>query len=284
MSLIESKMPVIIGEAPPSTWEYPCARRMFADWHIDYSGPDHMGTSVAQTRLKKNKASKAHDPKHPEGVMYPRLSAHPVKFIANGIARPPPPSHPFEVIARPIADQQTPPPARPFQAAVKSAVPMAPKAAMQEVIKLTSASEGSKDATAEEPDTEYEDDLRRKKQKLKSGNSSQTSKKHASSEAIIEPKKEGVHFKAKPLKPSPSNASPLKEGPLSPLTVGSSSVDEEHSSGNEGLCYICHMSFLAHHLIQLPSQFDLQFTSGMVLPKCSQNSRVHICVFGFTRH
>ncbi|KAG1897618.1 uncharacterized protein F5891DRAFT_982584 [Suillus fuscotomentosus] len=165
--------------------------------------------------------------------MYPRLSAHPVKFAANGIARPPPPSRPFKVVARPITNQQTPPPARPFQAAVKSAVPMASKAAMQEVIELTSASEGSKDATAEEPDTEYEDDLRGNKRKLKSGNSSRTSKKRASSEAIIEPKKEGVRFKAKPLKPSPSDASPLKGGPLSPLTVGSSSVDEERSSGNE---------------------------------------------------
>jgi hypothetical protein len=277
-------MPVIIGEAPPSTWEYPCARRMFADRHTDYSGPDRVGTSAAQTRLKKNKASKARDFEHPEGVMYPRLSAHPVKFVANGIARPPPPSRPFKVVARPITNQQTPPPARPFQAAVKSAVPMASKAAMQEVIELTSASEGSKDATAEEPDTEYEDDLRGNKRKLKSGNSSRTSKKRASSEAIIEPKKEGVRFKAKPLKPSPSDASPLKGGPLSPLTVGSSSVDEERSSGNEGLCYMCHMSFLAHHLIQLPSQFDLQFASGTVLPKCSQNSRVRICVFGFTRH
>ncbi|KAG1885192.1 hypothetical protein F4604DRAFT_1574142, partial [Suillus subluteus] len=55
VSLIESKKPVIIGEAPPSTWEHSCAHRMFADRHTDYSGPQRVETSVAQTRVKKGK-------------------------------------------------------------------------------------------------------------------------------------------------------------------------------------------------------------------------------------
>ncbi|KAG2353237.1 hypothetical protein BDR07DRAFT_1496652 [Suillus spraguei] len=169
----------------------------------NYSGPEHVETSVAQTRVKKGKnVSKARDPEHQELVMSPC-----------------PPVCPFKVIPKPIAKPQTPPPAP-------------PKAATDEVIELTSASDGSKDI--EELDTEYEDDSHGKKQKLKSGCSSRASKKCASSEIIdIEQKKEHVRSKAKPLKPPPSNASPLKGGPLSPLTVGSSSVDEDHSSGNE---------------------------------------------------
>ncbi|KAG2341305.1 hypothetical protein BDR05DRAFT_467182 [Suillus weaverae] len=216
MSLIESKKPVIIGEAPPSTWEHSCARRMFADRHTDYSGPERVETSVAQTRVKKGKnVSKARDPEHQEPVMSPR-----------------PPARPFKVVPKPIAKPQTPPPARPFHVVANPRVPIAPKAAADEVIELTSASDGSKDT--EELDTEYEDDSHGKKRKLKSGRTSRASKKRASSEVIdIEPKKERVRSKAKPLKPSPSNASPLKGGPLSPLTVGSSSVDEDRSSGNE---------------------------------------------------
>jgi hypothetical protein len=148
---------------------------------------------------------------------------------------------------------------------------MAPKAAAQEVIEITSTLEGSRDVTVE-VDTEYEDDSRRKKRKLNSGSSSRVSKKCVSAEVVIEPKKEGMHSKVKPL---PSDASVLKGGLLSPLTVGSSSVDEEHSSGNEGLCYIYHLSLLTNHLIQLPSMFNLQLASRMVLPMYSQNPRVH---------
>ncbi|KAG2136085.1 uncharacterized protein EDB93DRAFT_1106956 [Suillus bovinus] len=192
-SLIESIEPVIIGEAPPSTWEHTSAHRMFADWHTDYGGPEHVGTSVAQTRVKKGK-NRACDPEDGEAVMSPL----------------------------PI---MSPPPARPF----KPTAPMAPKAAAQEVIEITSTLEGSRDVTAE-VDTEYEDDSHGKKWKLKTGSSSQVSKKCVSAEVVIELKKEGVHSKAKL---SPSDASVLKGGPLSPLIVGSSSVDEEHSSGDE---------------------------------------------------
>ncbi|KAG1840555.1 hypothetical protein C8R48DRAFT_781748 [Suillus tomentosus] len=210
-SLIESTEPVIIGEAPPSTWEHASARRMFADRHTDYGGPGRVGTSVAQTRVKKGKnVSRAHDPEHGEAVM----------------SRPP--ARPFKVVAKPISKPQTPPPARPFRVVARPAAPMAPKAAAQEVIELTSTSEGSRDVTAE-VDTEYEDDSRGKKRKLKSGSSSRMSKKRVSAEVVIEPTKEGVRSKAKP---SASDAPVLKGGPLSPLTVGSSSVDE-HSSGDE---------------------------------------------------
>ncbi|KAG0701301.1 hypothetical protein DFH29DRAFT_876010 [Suillus ampliporus] len=189
MSLIESTKPVIIREAPPSTWE-----------HSYY-----VGTSVAQTRVKKGKkASKACDPEHQDAVMSPRPPTYPSKVVAKPIAKPqtPPPACPFKDIAKPIARPLTPPLPRPFQvvAITKPAVPMAPEAAMQEVVKLTSASEGSKDATAEELDTKYEDNSCGKKWKLKLESSSQASKKCVSSEVVIEPKKE---------------------------------VDEEHSSGNE---------------------------------------------------
>ncbi|KAG2096303.1 uncharacterized protein F5147DRAFT_778352 [Suillus discolor] len=210
-SLIESTEPVIIREAPPSTWEHASARCMFADRHTDYGGPECVGTSVAQTRVKKGKnVSRARDPEHGEAVM----------------SRPP--ARPFKVVAKPISKPQTPPPARPFRVVTRPAAPMAPKAAAQEVIELTSTSEGSRDVTAE-VDIEYEDDSRGKKRKLKSGSSSQMSKKRVSAEVVIELTKEGVHSKAKP---SPSDASVLKGGPLSPLTVGSSSVDE-HLSGDE---------------------------------------------------
>ncbi|KAG2053169.1 hypothetical protein BDR06DRAFT_1008817 [Suillus hirtellus] len=210
-SLIESMEPVIIGEAPPSTWEHASACCMFADRYTDYGGPGRVGTSVAQTRVKKGKnVSRAHDPEHGEAVM----------------SRPP--ACPFKVVVKPISKPQTPPPACPFQVVTRPAAPMAPKAAVQEVIELTSTLEGSRDVTAE-VDTEYEDDSYGKKRKLKSGSSSQMSKKCVSAEVVIELTKKGVHSKAKP---SASDAPVLKGGPLSPLTVGLSSVDE-HSSGDE---------------------------------------------------
>ncbi|KAG2353928.1 hypothetical protein BDR07DRAFT_1382668 [Suillus spraguei] len=107
---------------------------------IDYSGPEHVETSVAQTRVKKGKnISKARDPEHQEPVMSPC-----------------PPACPFKVIPKPIDKSQTPPPACPFHVVANLHVPIAPKAAADEVIELTSASDGSKDT--EELDTEYEDD------------------------------------------------------------------------------------------------------------------------------
>ncbi|KAG2352453.1 hypothetical protein BDR07DRAFT_1498280 [Suillus spraguei] len=216
-SLIKLTELVIIREAPPSTWEHTSACCMFADQHTDYGGPEHVGTSVTQTRVKKGK-NRACDPKDGEAVM----SLLPVMS--------PPPACPFKVVAEPISFKLLiPPPTHPFRVVAKPTVPMASKAAAQEVIELTSTLEGSRDVTAE-VDTEYKDDSCGKKQKLKSGSSSQVSKKHVSAEVVIELKKEGVRSKAKP---SPSDASVLKGGPLSPLTVGLSSVDEEHSSGDE---------------------------------------------------
>lgn len=205
-----------------------------------------MGSSVAQTRVKKGK-NRARDPEEREAVMSP------------------PPARPFRVVAKPVSFKPlAPPPAHPFRAVAKPTAPMAPKASVQDVIELTSTSEGSRDVTAE-VDTEYEDDSHGKKRKLKSGSSSRVSKKRVSAEVVIEPKKEGVRSKAKP---SPSDASVLKGGPLSPLTVGSSSV------GDEGLCYIRHLSLLTNHLIQFPSLFNLQLASGTVLPTHSRNPRV----------
>jgi hypothetical protein len=224
---------------------------MFADRHTDYGGPERVGTSVAQTRVKKGK-NRARDPEDGEAVMSP------------------PPARPFKVVAKPASFKPlAPPPARPFRFVAKPSAPVAPKAAAQEVIEITSTSEGSRDVTVE-VDTEYEDDSRGKKRKLKSG-SSRVSKKRVSAEVVIELKKEGVRSKAKP---SPSDASVLKGGPLSPLTVGSSSVDEEHSSGDEGMYSIHHLSLLTNHLTQLPSVFNLQLASGTVLQTCSRNPRV----------
>ncbi|KAG2352704.1 hypothetical protein BDR07DRAFT_1383980 [Suillus spraguei] len=184
-SLIKSTEPVIIGEAPPSTWEHASAHRMFADQHTDYGGPEHVGTSVAQTRVKKGK-NRARDPKDGEAVM----SLPPVMS--------PPPACPFKVVTKPISFKPLlPPPTCPFRVVAKPTAPMAPKAAAQEVIELTSTSEGSRDVTVK-VDTEYEDDSHRKKQKLKLGSSSQVSKKCVSAEVVIEPKKEA----AQPVQPA----------------------------------------------------------------------------------
>ncbi|KAG2078613.1 hypothetical protein BDR04DRAFT_1112775 [Suillus decipiens] len=182
----------------------------------NYGDPEHVGTSVAQTRVKKGK-NRACDPEDGEAVMSP------------------PPARPFKVAAKPTSFKPlTPPPTHPFWVVAKPTAPMAPKAAVQEVIEITSTSEGSRDVTVE-VDAEYEDVSCEKKWKLNSGSSSWVSKKCVSAEVVIEPKKEGMHSKAKP---STSNVSVLKGGPLSPLTVGSSFVDEERSSGNEAAQHV----------------------------------------------
>ncbi|KAG2355940.1 hypothetical protein BDR07DRAFT_1381172 [Suillus spraguei] len=111
---------VIIREAPPSTWEHTSACCMFADQHTDYGGPEHVGTSVTQTRVKKGK-NRACDPKDGEAVM----SLLPVMS--------PPPACPFKVVAEPISFKLLiPPPTHPFRVVAKPTVPMASKAAAQE--------------------------------------------------------------------------------------------------------------------------------------------------------
>ncbi|KAG1776045.1 hypothetical protein EV702DRAFT_1198644 [Suillus placidus] len=122
----------------------------------------------------------------------------------------PPPSRPFKFVA---------PPSHPFKVVPKPE----PTPARSEVIEVTSAEEN----TIEEPDTEYEEG-RGKKRKLKSTNTLRALKKPALSKDKTNASKVGKKgTQAKAHKAPPlltSIASPTKGGPLSPLTVGSSSV------------------------------------------------------------
>jgi hypothetical protein len=107
-------------------------------------------------------------------------------------------------------------------------------AAESEVIELTSTEEKA----VEESDTEYEE-ARGKKRKLKATNTSRALKKLASSEEKTDASKagkKGTRAQTKPCKVPPmptSTISPTKGGPLSPLTVGSSSVVASPEPGSE---------------------------------------------------
>ncbi|KAG1864822.1 hypothetical protein F4604DRAFT_1905288 [Suillus subluteus] len=102
--------------------------------------------------------------------------------------------------------------------------------ARSEVIELTSTEENA----VEEPDTEYEE-ARGKKRKLKSVNASRAPKKPAPSEEKTDTSKagkKGAWTKPPEAPPLPtSTTSPTKGGPLSPLTVGSSSVTASPEPG-----------------------------------------------------
>ncbi|KAG1840206.1 hypothetical protein C8R48DRAFT_679627 [Suillus tomentosus] len=140
-----------------------------------------------------------------------------------------------------------PPPSRPFKVVRPSFNPIKvvpkPPATQSEVIELTSTEENP----IEEPDTEYEDAAHGKKRKLKAGNTSRVLKKVApSTEKADAPKvgKKGVRGKndvPSKVPPAPlptANTSPVKGGPLSPLTVGSSSDDlpsPEHSKAGKAI-------------------------------------------------
>ncbi|KAG1835772.1 hypothetical protein DFJ58DRAFT_847386 [Suillus subalutaceus] len=127
----------------------------------------------------------------------------------------PPPSRPFKVVRLPL------PLPRPSKA-----VPM-PSGTPSEVIEVTSTEENP----VGEPDSEYEEAGRGKKRKLKSANTSRASKKIAPSIEKTNASKVGkkvgrgknnVQSKAPPPPLPTSTTFPAKGGPLSPLTVGSS--------------------------------------------------------------
>jgi hypothetical protein len=206
-------VPVIISEAPPSTWEHPHARRMFANGHTDYCGPPRLKPSSAQTRVKKavkpSKDIKMEPDSSARGV-HPTATKHPET------AASPPPARPFKVVSKVVVPKElapSPPPSRPFKVVSKTA-----KAVPHEVIELTSASDSAEIVTAQELDTDYEDDAPVKKRKRKAG-TSHASKKRAPSDDLKKTKDK------KGKEPETLNA---KGGSLSPLTVGSSG-DEQHS-------------------------------------------------------
>ncbi|KAG1722059.1 hypothetical protein EDB19DRAFT_1835193 [Suillus lakei] len=194
-----SERPVITGIAPPAD-------------------PAHLKPSNAAMKVKKaaDKAPKAPPPSssnddESEGelpVVPPAPKSHKPTMQVEVVA--PPPSRPFKVVV---------PPSHPFKVVPKPE----PTPARSEVIKVTSAKEN----TIEEPDTEYEEG-HGKKRKLKSANTSRVSKKPALSKEKTNASKvgkKGTQAKAPKAPPlSTSIASPMKGGPLSPLTVGSSSV------------------------------------------------------------
>ncbi|KAG1881253.1 hypothetical protein F4604DRAFT_1678839 [Suillus subluteus] len=209
-AVMASERPVITGIAPPSDWPHAGACRLFVNGDTDYHGPAPLKPSSAATKVKKaEKAPKASadnddsDNDHP--VPAPKIQKPTMRVAA--IAPPPPPSCPFKVVPRP---QPT---------------------ARSEVIKLTSTEENA----VEEPDTEYEE-ARGKKRKLKSVNASRAPKKPAPSEEKTDTSKagkKGAWTKPPEAPPLPtSTTSPTKGGPLSPLTVGSSSVTVSPEPGN----------------------------------------------------
>ncbi|OJA17486.1 hypothetical protein AZE42_11234 [Rhizopogon vesiculosus] len=236
-SLIASELPVIIGEAPPSTWDHSCARHMFANGQTDYGGPPCLKPSSALTRVRKAESL---------------LDCH---ATAKGVLSPPPPTRSVKVGPKPAVPSaviipQSPPPFDPSKVIykpLKKAVPSVvvspsrpnhppvcpskvvskppPKPPQEEVLEINSTSD-SQEITVEDSDAEYKDDTHAKKQKRKVvGKSSWASKKHAPSDEGVEPKKTRNNKGKKPLKPS--DASPSKGGPESPLTVKSSG-DKEH--------------------------------------------------------
>jgi hypothetical protein len=239
-SLIASELPVIIGEAPPSTWDHPCARRMFANGKTDYGGPPRLKPSSALTRVKKAENS-LNRHKNAEGVLSPPPPARSVKVgpkpaVPSAVMTPPspPPFCPSKVIHRPkqavpsVVMSPSRPNHPPFcPSRVVSKPPPKPQT---EVIEINSTSD-SQEMTVEDSDAEYEDDAHAKKRKRKAvAKSSRVSKKRAPSDEGVEPKKTKGKKGKKPVKTS--DASPSKGGPESPLTVKSSG-DEEHPV-NEG--------------------------------------------------
>jgi len=231
--LIASEEPVIIGEAPPSTWEHPYARRMFADGRTDYHGPQRLKLSSAATKVKRAGKSlkNAHtEPPSTQGLIVGASSATTAKQVEDVVPpRPtPPPARPFHVVIKPkgVTAPPPPPPTAPTRPSkVVSRATQDPKAGPQEVLEINSASD-EQEVMMDASETEYEDDAGANKRKRKAKSTSRSSKKRIPSDEGIK-RKETKGKGKKPLKTS--DPSPLKGGPLSPLTVGSSS-DER----NEG--------------------------------------------------
>lgn len=234
--MIASEKPVVVGEAPPSDWPHSGARQLYLDGHMDYNGPARLKPSTATTKIKKgNKTLKAPLPPLPsidESDDDDRAGPSASKRAPQAI--PPKPKMRVEL------DLLPPLPLRPFRVVPRSAIPQArnepsvpqnrsepaARQAQGDVIELTSTEE----KPSEEPDTEYEEAARGKR-KLKSTNTSRASKKLAPSTEKTDASKvgkKGVGAKNNPQPKGPplqtSNHSPTKGGPLSPLTVGSSSV------------------------------------------------------------
>ncbi|KAG1843040.1 hypothetical protein F4604DRAFT_1689634 [Suillus subluteus] len=218
-SVMASERPVITGIAPPSDCPHAGARRLFINGDTDYHGPARLKPSNAATKVKKaDKVTKASPPPDDSDSNADSDDYHPAVPAVRKFRKPtmrvevvaPPPSRPFKVVALP---------SRPANSAPKPE----PTAALSEVIELSSATENA----AAEPDTDYEE-ARGKKRKLKSTNTSRASKKLAPSNEKTDTSKVGKKA-ARPKQPKApavptSTTSPMKGGPLSPLTVGSSSV------------------------------------------------------------
>ncbi|KAG1882250.1 hypothetical protein F4604DRAFT_1678649 [Suillus subluteus] len=225
LAVSTSQKAVIEGEAPPPDWPHHGARRLFLDSHTDHNGLPRLKPSTATTKVKKGKgkARESPTPSDDEGVDNDdSVGTSAPKPLPRTILRKPnpnmrvevvpPPSRPFKVVR---------PPSRPFKVVSK------PPATRSEVIEFTSTEENSVD----ESDPEYEEPVQGNKRKLKSAITSRGFKKTAlSTEKTNSPKvgkkggrgKNNVQPKAPPPPLSTSNTFPMKGGPLSPLTVGSS--------------------------------------------------------------
>ncbi|KAG2056657.1 hypothetical protein BDR06DRAFT_970017 [Suillus hirtellus] len=211
-------MPVVTGEAPPSDWAHSGAQQLFLDGHTDYNGPARLKPSGATTKIKKgNKVPKApplpsideSDNDDQPGPSAPKHAPQAILQKPNMHMEVIPPPFPFPL----------PLPSRPFKVVPRPAAPQA----WSDIIKLTSTDK----KPSKEPDTEYEEAACGKR-KLKSANTSHASKKLAPSTDKTDTSKvgkKGVQTKNNPQpKVQASNPSPTKGGPLSPLTVGSSSM------------------------------------------------------------
>ncbi|KAG1861224.1 hypothetical protein F4604DRAFT_1684050 [Suillus subluteus] len=207
-SVMASERPVITGIAPPSDCPHAGARRLFINGDTDYHGPARLKPSNAATKVKKaDKVTKASPPPDDSDSNTDSDDYHPAVPAVRKFRKP---TMRVEVVALP---------SRPANSAPKPE----PTAALSEVIELSSATENA----AAEPDTDYEE-ARGKKRKLKSTNTSRASKKLAPSNEKTDTSKVGKKA-ARPKQPKApavptSTTSPMKGGPLSPLTVGSSSV------------------------------------------------------------
>lgn len=158
--IITSEVPVIVGEAPPSDYPHPGARRMFADGHTDFNGPPWAKPTTAATKVKKARKGpyarpSQQDEPHDEVMSLPQTIR-------------PPPSRPFLVVPKPPL-RPAPPPLHPPV--------MGTKPIMLDVISIPTSD--SEEEPLVKPETEYEGS-KGKKRKLKSI-ASRTSKKHAPS-------------------------------------------------------------------------------------------------------
>ncbi|KAG2149223.1 hypothetical protein DEU56DRAFT_908923 [Suillus clintonianus] len=193
-------IPVNEGEVPPPEWPHPGAQRMFIDGHTNYDDLPCLKPSTATAKVKKSvKAPKSPSPSS-ESELDDNEPAETSPNMHLKGAPPPPPLHPFKVVAKLIATTS-------------------------EVIELTSVD----DNLSEEPGTEYEEVEHGKKRKIKSANTLCASKKIAPSTKKTNTSKAGKkgvlgkNAESKSKSKVLSMTSPTKGGPLSPLTVESSS-------------------------------------------------------------